>query len=221
MKIGILGGIGPESTGILYMKIIEKLQKNKLIRDNRDYPQILINSIPAPELIFEKIKPEDLNEYKKGLEELDKHNLDFIIMACNTIHLFLEELQKGIKTKIISIKEIVKQELYRKGIKNLVVIGTPSTISKGLYYFKDISYMEITKIERNIISRSVFEYNHGNKKEAYKVENIVTKYLNKGAESILLGCTELALMLKDKPFPKIDTIDLLANKIIEIKKKKN
>lgn len=70
-KIGILGGIGPEATGGFYLKLISKFQEKKLIRSNRDFPQIIINSIPAPELIYEKVSIRDLRPYLQGLGELD------------------------------------------------------------------------------------------------------------------------------------------------------
>ena len=68
-KIGILGGIGPEATGEFYNKLIKRLQERGLVKSNRDYPHIIINSIPAPELIYDKISDEDLNPYIKGLKE--------------------------------------------------------------------------------------------------------------------------------------------------------
>ena len=54
-KIGILGGIGPEATGEFYNKLIKRLQEKDLIKSNKDFPQIFINSIPAPELIYDYI----------------------------------------------------------------------------------------------------------------------------------------------------------------------
>ena len=96
-----MGGIGPEATGEFYLKLIHKLQEKKLIKSNKDFPQIIINSIPAPELIQNKISNKDLKQYINGLKELDKLKPDFIVMICNTIHLFYNNLQKYIKTPII------------------------------------------------------------------------------------------------------------------------
>jgi hypothetical protein len=60
VRIGVLGGIGPEATGEFYNKLIAKFQERGLIKTNRDFPQIVINSIPAPELIYDTISDEDL-----------------------------------------------------------------------------------------------------------------------------------------------------------------
>ncbi len=88
----MLGGIGPEATGEFYSKLIRSLQEKKLIKNNKDFPHIIINSIPAHELISHKISDEELKPYIEGLKELDKFGVDFIVMVCNTIHLFYDEL---------------------------------------------------------------------------------------------------------------------------------
>src|SRR3989344_1847215 len=119
LKIGVLGGIGPEATAEFYSKLIQKLQEKNLIKTNKDYPQIIINSIPAPELIYERISKEDLKPYIRGLKELDKFNPDFIIMVCNTIHLYYDLLQKEIKTKIIDLRKELELYVKKKKIKSV------------------------------------------------------------------------------------------------------
>ena len=78
IKIGVLGGIGPEATATFYFELIQRLQAEGLVKDNTDFPQILINSIPAPELVFNKTTEKDLRPYEEGLKELDSFGVDFI-----------------------------------------------------------------------------------------------------------------------------------------------
>jgi aspartate/glutamate racemase len=66
IKIGVLGGIGPEATGEFYNKLISKLQDNGMIKSNSDFPQIIINRIPAPELI-DHASESDIEQYRKGI----------------------------------------------------------------------------------------------------------------------------------------------------------
>ena len=113
LKIGVLGGIGPEATGKFYLKLIKKLQSEGLIRKNEDFPNIFINSIPAPELIFNKLDSADIELYLQGLQELDLVQPDFIVMVCNTIHLFHQELQSKIKSPLIDLRKEVEQEIKR------------------------------------------------------------------------------------------------------------
>ena len=89
IRIGVLGGIGPEATHEFYGKLIKELQERSLVKANRDFPQIVINSIPAPELVYESISDENLTDYVEGLKQLDGFGVDFIVMVCNTIYCFM------------------------------------------------------------------------------------------------------------------------------------
>ena len=217
IKIGILGGIGPEATAEFYSKLIYTLQKEKLIKSNKDYPQIIINSIPAPELTYEKISKEDLKPYIEGLKELDKFNPDFIIMVCNTIHIYYNLLQKEIKTEIIDLRKELKLYIKKKKIKSVFILGTPNTIKQGLYKFKEIKTFHPNKKETKDLTRIIFNFNKGYKKEKQieKTKLICNKYLKKGAETIILGCTEFAVMLDKENIPKVNTIDISVNSAVE------
>ncbi len=221
MKIGVLGGIRPEATGIFYLRLIEKIQENGLVKSNEDFPQILINSIPAPELVFEKIEDKDLEPYAAGIRELDKAEPDFMVMVCNTIHLFHEKLQKETEKEIIDLRQEVRKALEKSSIQKATIIGTPGTIRQGLYNFPEISYCNPEKHEQAILSDAIFSFNKGTEKDrqAAITRKIIEKYLSSGSEIVVLACTEFAVMLKDADIPKLDTIDVLADGVIERIKK--
>ena len=205
MKIGILGGIGPEATSEFYSKLIFEIQRRG-IKSNRDFPQIIINSIPAPELINDNVSQEELSFYRKGLAELDSFGVDFIVMVCNTIHLFYDELQEGIKSPIIDLRKAVYDKI--KNAKAITVLGTPLTVKK-LYKFEGIKTINPVDDELSELSSAIFNYNKGVEKEKQKefATRLSNKYLKLGSEKIVLGCTELAVMLKGENF--VNTLDVL------------
>ncbi|HIH49017.1 TPA: aspartate/glutamate racemase family protein [Candidatus Woesearchaeota archaeon] len=215
-RIGVLGGIGPEATGLYYNKLIRQLQRSGMISSNRDFPHILINSIPAPELIHETILPEELEHYRAGLLELDKLGVEFIVMVCNTIHLYYDYLQSAISTPILDLRKELLFDLHLRNIKSTTVIGTPSTIKEGLYDFPGIRNLHPTTKEMQSLSRAIFLFNKGIEKTQQRaaVRAICEKYLGRGADTIILGCTEFAAMLEDDHFSKISTIDVLVDATI-------
>jgi len=217
LRIGVLGGIGPEATGMFYSKLIFRLQEKGLIKSNPDFPQIIINSIPAPELIFERITEKDLEMYVQGLMELDALNLDFIVIVCNTIHLYYDVLQKEIKTPILDLREEVFRDLKKEGVGKITVIATPNTIKLRLYQFEGIEYLNPNEDEMKILSDAIFRFNKGENKDFQKKRTleIVNKYLKNGSEVILLGCTEFAVMLEGCKFPKKDSIDILVESVVK------
>lgn len=211
VRIGVLGGIGPEATGEFYNKLIKKLQQGCLIKANSDFPQIIINSIPAPELVHNKISETDLEAYVEGLRLLDRSGVDFIVMVCNTIHLYYDELQKKIDTPILDLREEVKKSLLDKKRK-VLVLGTPATVENGLYEFDGVEYFKITKKELRQISESILSFNRGDHSTIPAA--ICKKYIRKGAQ-VILACTELALMLENEKILNINTIDVLIEATID------
>jgi len=216
LRIGVLGGIGPEATGEYYLKLIRGLQQTGPVRNNTDFPYIIVHSIPAPELVG-KITSEQLEPYKAGIREIDNAYVNAIVMVCNTIHLHHAELQKETRAPIMNLRQKVKEKLARDGVKKVAVIGTPSTIKDGLYRFDGIDYVDLTSQEIDGLSSAIFKYNKGEDKRQQEglVEDIARRSLSKGAETVVLGCTEFAVMLKDADIPKIDTIDILVDGTID------
>lgn len=216
-KIGLLGGIGPEATGVFYLKLIERFQKEGMISSNKDFPQILINSIPAPELIHEEISDEELLPYIEGLRELEALQVDFIVMVCNTIHNYHNVLQNKIKTPILDLRLEFGAFVLREGISSMVLLGTPSTVKGDLLRVDGINQYKLNVEEMAVLSGAIHNFNSGIDKEKQSaiVEAMARKYLNQGAETVVLCCTEISLMLKNAKIKKIDTMDVLIEAIIK------
>lgn len=216
IKIGVLGGIGPEATAEFYSTLIKKLQESGAIKKNTDFPQIIINSIPAPELINEEISERDLEPYITGVKELDNIGVDFIVIVCNTIHIYYDILHGKIKTPILNLRDYVKDFLRRSGYKCIFLLATPATIRNGLYKFHGVKCLEPDENEMQKLIRSVFLFNKGKQRmtQIEYVRKIARKYLSLGVDAVLLGCTEFAVMLEGEEFPKINTIDILVDAVI-------
>ena len=222
VKIGVLGGIGPEATGRFYLDLFRGLQQTGII-GNTDFPQVIVNSIPAPELVGESISEAQLSPYRIGLRQLDDSGVDFIAMVCNTIHLYRDELQKEVKAPIIDLRERVREKLVRDGVKKVTVLGTHNTIAQGLYSFPEIETINISPHEVYGLEKAIVNYNKGEDRDSQiqVVRSIAEKYLAKGAQAIILGCTEFAVMLRDTDIPKIDTLDVLVDATIRHKELEN
>lgn len=218
VKIGILGGIGPEASATFYTKLVAEIQKRHLVQSNKDFPQLIINSINAPELVGDRITSTDLAPYKQGIKELTMLEPDFILLVCNTIHLFLDYLRSDISIPFLDLRSIVKKYLLSNNISSYLVLGTPLTIRKGLYRYPALTIFKPIPQEQEMLSKAIVDFNRGFEKE--KQVDIVTKicesYLSQGAETVLLGCTEFAVMLQHAPFPTINTIDLLVEEVVRI-----
>jgi len=215
MKIGVLGGIGPEATGEFYTKLIRKLQDEKLVSRNKDYPQIIINSIPASEIVLGRASKEELEEYKQGLRELDKLQVDFIVMVCNTIHYYFDEMQSTVEAPILDIRKIMVEEVRKRNAKTVAVLGSETTAA-GLYSFAGIKYCNPSVGEQAKLNKAIIVFNTGINKSRQKdvVKRVAENQLRKGADIIILACTEFAVMLEDESYPTVNSINVMVDAVI-------
>lgn len=218
MKIWVLWWIWPKSTILFYDLLINKFQKYSNIKWNEWYPHILINSIPAPELNYNN---QNISHYLNWIKLLEKNNVNFIVMVCNTIHLFYEFLQNNVSVQILDLKNLVKNYLLSKNLYKIWVIWTSLTINKWLYNFENIEIIypeakNLIIIDEIILNRNLWK---SWKKDIMNIINITYKLLDNNVQCIFLWCTELVSILQNVNFHKISSIDILVdwtyNKIIE------
>jgi len=203
-KIGILGGLGPESSAEFYKRLILRVQESG-IKSNEDYPHIIIESIPAPEAV----NNEDLQMYKDAIINLERAGADFIVIVCNTAHIFINEFQELVKIPIIDLREEVEKYLIEREVEDIIILGSRKSI-KRLFRFEKLRKRNINDEESKRVDELILNYNAGVNKEVQKEEllEIVKKYSN---TKILAGCTEISMMLKDSGIDYFDTFYILLN----------
>ncbi len=218
--IGILGGMGPEASSNLYSKIIKYSQnKYKAIQDS-DYPPIIIYSLPLEGfdetgIINKKLVREQLIE---GVKKLESAGCDLIIIACNTVHLYYNEMQSVIKIPIFSIINETKKRVEKFGYKKVGLFASESTNKLKLYQ-KVFSKSNIKIIspnieQQNILNQVIEKVMGGNQenKDIIILKDIVINYIDQGAEAIILGCTEIPLAINQThlDIKLFNTIEIIA-----------
>jgi aspartate/glutamate racemase len=127
-------------------------------------------------------------------------------MACNTIHLFRKVLQKQVNASILDLQAAIGKKIKEKTL----VLGSPIAC-KRLYNFPNTIIPSDSELKE--LGTAIFLFNKGVKKEEQK-EKVLKICKNHDFNAILLGCTEIALMLKGYQ-NTIDSIDVLAELIVE------
>ncbi len=215
-RIGILGGISHEST-IRYYKFI--LKKYYAREKNYHYPEVVIFSLDLSKLIGYEERG-DLDSYVRylteGLKSLEKAGADFVVMAANSPHAVFEIVQKRVSIPMLSIVEITAQKAQALGLSKLLLTGIKSTMQSAFYpdVFKKYGMDVITPIgsEQDEINDFIFkELVLGIQKESTRTRilEIINRYDEDG---VILGCTELSLMLnqEDTPVRLLNTLELHA-----------
>ena len=131
--VGLIGGIGPESTIEYYRSIIASYREQK---PDGSYPAILVNSVNLTQLI----EWMNLNELEKlvqylvvEIEKLVKAGADFGALASNTPHIVFDEIQRQSRFPLISIVEATLERVQSLGLKKVALFGTRFTM-QGRFY---------------------------------------------------------------------------------------
>lgn len=216
--IGVLGGIGPQASLYLCKLLIEKSVKFFNVENNEDFPEIILDSIPVPGFIA------DTNEkeiayiiLKERITNLQRCNILFFIIACNTAHVLLDKLQQATKTPFLSIiLEVVKQ-VKKDKIKKVGLLASPSTIKYGLYQEalekEGIAVVIPSKSEQVFFENIVVNVLKGKstRQDTKQLSSVADSLKAKGAEGIILGCTELPLVFPKKyALPVYNSVEILA-----------
>jgi aspartate racemase len=212
-RIGIVGGLSPEST-IYYYKYITHRYTQQF--GDYGYPHIIIYSVTFQDFV-DWGKADDWKAIEDNLSDallaLEKTGADFAIIATNTMHYLYDSLVERTNIPILNLLEAVSEHAEKLGIKKLGLLGTKFTMTHGFYpnalskvgvetivpdsedqkVVNDIIFHELTK---GIIT--------GESKDRYL--KIIKKLVDKKAEGVILGCTEIPLLIKQEDL-KIHVLD--------------
>ncbi len=219
--IGIIGGMGPDASVRLYGQMIEMARDEFKAKENHEYPEIVLQSVPVPEFFSNTKRMEEaLTMLKDRVEKISEQPLSCIGVACNTAHVVLADLEEVTEIPFVPIPEEVAREAERKGFKKVGLLASPTTISSGVYQTEflnknieielpDNGYIEaIGEIIGKVVAG---EFKHAE----VKLLMIADLLKEKKVEAIVLGCTELPLVFpKDYSLPILDSVDILARSLL-------
>jgi len=223
-KIGILGGMSPEST-IEYYEYITRTYTERF--GDYGYPEIIIYSVSfQPYVDWPKENRWDL--VAQGLTEaaqrLEAAGADFIIIATNTMHLVVDQVQCSIHVPILSLLDAVGKAALARGMTTVGLLGTQFTMEKTFYQEalgrKGIKALVPDADDRNYVNAVIYdELVAGRIRDESRAGfvAIIKRLAARGAEGIILGCTEIPLLVKpdDATVPLFDTAALHARMAVE------
>ena len=213
-KIGIIGGMSPVSTSDYYNEITDGYYNFK---KDIFFPEIFVHSIPFGKIIKKNYK--DTKLIVNSIKSLELAGADFVIAACNSIHINFREVTKKIKIPWLSITKPTIDYLIRKKIRRILLLGTKYTLNDN-FFLNDLkdnnievtlpSKKESEKINKIIYKELVFK--NVSRSSTNYLKKILKKYKKIGLNNIILACTELRYAFKDnnkfKEFNLIDTSSL-------------
>ncbi|HEY5563267.1 MAG TPA: amino acid racemase [Clostridiaceae bacterium] len=224
-KMGMIGGLGPEST-VDYYREIMGLHRKLTGKDIQ--PEIIIDSVDMSTLIrlLENMDYEGTTKFlMKSLNTLKLAGADYAFIASNTPHVVFDKLKEISPLPLISIVEVAANRAEELNLKKVALLGTKFTMG-GKFYEKEFEHCSINlvtpkKDEQALIHRIIMEeLNLGcfrDESKATLLKIIKRMFVEEAIDGVILGCTELPLILNKDEFgiPFLNTTYIHVEAIID------
>lgn len=222
-KIGLLGGLSPEST-VEYYKIINS--EVRKVMGGCSSAELIIESFNFREI--EKMQFEGnwdglADKLSMAAQNLEKAGAQSIVICTNLMHKVAPAVQASVSVPLIHMVDSVAKEIKKHRINKVGLLGTIFTMEEDFYSKKlqddyGIETIIPDKEDRNEVSRVIYkELCCGILKEESKQKylEIINKMKENGAQGIILGCTEIPLMLMEADIPLFNTTQIHAMSVVE------
>lgn len=219
-SVGIIGGLGPETTAEFYLDLVFSCYKN----DKSTRPSIVVASVPLPYQIEEDLimRNEGAERYIPFLvaeaQRLEAAGVDFIVMPCNSLHVFIDKIRESVRIPVLSIVEETVAFLKRNNFKKVGIVSTSATIRNKLYEnaFEEsgISFEAPNALQQEKMGKFIHNLVMGqqNNKDREELIGIINDFERKQVDCVALACTDLQLLIPKHPSLKIfDTMKILAD----------
>jgi len=223
--IGIIGGLGPESTVDYYKEIIAAFNAKY---DEMAYPEVIIYSVNIDEFMrFVETKNwPGLSEWLlEKISSIHQAGAQFAVIASNTPHIVFDEIKSKSPIPLLSIVEETCNKAQEMDLKNVGLMGTKLTMAADFYkkpfVSKGMSVVVPSEKEQQLIHHKLFsEIELGIFKDSTREELLaIAKRMvdEEGVDALILGCTELPLILTESKYgiPFLNTTAIHCESIIK------
>jgi aspartate racemase len=225
--VGLLGGMGPEATIDIFQKIVQATNAKK----DGDHLRIIIDNnpkIPSRQdaILLGTDDPREM--LMLTAQNLEKAGADFIIICANTAHYYYDEIKSAVGIEVLHMIEetALQMKNVHPTISKVGVLATSGAMKVKVFQksFKryGVDVMEVPESIQDTIQEAIFAYKY--KVSSDMIDHLMTAidYLvQNGAEAIIMGCTEIPLMLSDLnlSIPVFDPNEIIANVAVKLAKR--
>ncbi|MCT2533828.1 aspartate/glutamate racemase family protein [SAR92 clade bacterium H231] len=224
--IGLLGGMSWESTASYYKEINEGI---KTVLGGLHSAKICLYSVDFDEI--EKLQHKGCWDktakiLSNAAKAVEAGGADFLLICTNTMHKVAEEVQSSISIPLVHIADATAEKLITDNIKRVGLLGTKFTMEQGFYRNRisekhGIEVIVPDEQDRDIVHDIIYnelclgKINDSSRSEYIK---IVDKLFSQGAEAVILGCTEIALLIQQQhtKVPLYDTTTIHAAQAVKL-----
>jgi aspartate racemase len=217
--VGIIGGMGPEATVDLFRKIVEATPAQR----DQEHLRILIDcnpKIPSRPAALLKGGPDPTPLLQESARGLERAGADFLLVACNTAHLFHDRIVAAVRIPVLHIVDEAVAEAVRRypRVRSVGILAGSAAIRLRLYQdrleAKGIRAIIPSEQDQASVVSVIYSVKAGKKgpEVQTRIREVAEHLAQAGAELLFTGCTELPLVLRggDVTVPLLDPTQILA-----------
>jgi aspartate racemase len=203
-RIGVIGGLSPEST-VAYYTYITRTYSARY--GDHSYPEIVIFSVSFQSFV-NWCNEESWDKVAMGLIQaglsLEGAGVDVVVIAANTMHLVYEKVQAALKVPVLNLLDALADDIEAAGVSRVGLLGTRFTMEKPLFSKalaeRGIHVLVPEPAARAEVNRIIYdelvsgEIHPASRQSAL---SIIDDLGQRGAQGVVLGCTELPLLIHD------------------------
>lgn len=222
--VGVIGGVGPMATVYYMQRVIEM---TKAGCDQEHINMLVFNDCDIPDrtaFITEKSPDNPLPVMVEDAKRLEAAGCEFVVIPCNTAHYFYDELEQAVEIPVVNIvEETIRYAKARvQDLSCVGIMATTGTIVTGTYqkYAEraGLSFAVPDEDEQDLLMQIIYDGVKAGKPVPRADFDRVANHLRaKGAQCLILGCTELSVLKRDLPINApdvLDSIDVLASETV-------
>ena len=220
--IGILGGMGPEATAYFFGLII----KSTMAKIDQEHIPVVIYSNPEipprTDAVLGK-GPSPLPYLLEGVRILKEAGADFIVMPCVTAHYFYDQVMAEVRVPFLHlVDETVLYALRKKPeLKKAGLVASTGTLKSKIFHEafakEGVEIVEPREKEQEQVMDAIFgkegiKAGFASGKSQEFIHQTAKELIQRGAEAVIAGCTEIPLVLRDEDIevPLIEPLQILA-----------
>ncbi len=223
--IGLIGGMSWEST-VPYYRLINEMVRERL--GGLHSAKVILLSVDFHEVeqLQRAARWEEAGTLlANGARAIESAGADFIVLCTNTMHKVAPAIESAVSIPLLHIADATAESILRAGVRKVGLLGTRFTMEQAFYRdrLRDLHGIEVLipeQEDREVVHQIIYDELVVGKllpasRDAYR--KIIAKLAGQGAEGIVLGCTEISLLVSqdDSPVPLFDTTRIHAQSAVE------
>ena len=224
-KIGLIGGLSWVSTVEYYKRLNEITQERLGGVSSACIAMESVNRQDYVEAVIDRGDEDSAcGQILDAMLGVERAGADFIVISCNDVHRFVPQITSELRIPILHIAEPTAEEIQKLGLKSVGLLGVRKTM-EGVFYQKIFQQHGITTVvpneeERMYVHDRIYKelvHNRFTDKTQEGYLSVIKSLSNNGAEGIVLGCTEIPLLLTEDqiPMPSFSTTELHCRAAVE------